>query len=55
MSAAYFFNSVRLWPICDKGADVNTITAVTRKVNGGTNGLNDRIQYFNKFYKLLNS
>lgn len=55
MSAAYFFNSVRLWPICDKGADVNTITAVTRKVNGGTNGLNDRIQYFNKFYKLLTS
>ena len=55
MSAAYFFNNVKLWPICDKGSDVATITAVTRKVNGGTNGLDDRIKYFNKFYKLLNS
>lgn len=55
MSAGYFFNKVKLWPICDKGSDVATITAVTRKVNGGTNGLDDRIQYFNKFYKLLNS
>jgi len=55
MSAAYFFNNVKLWPICDKGSDVATITAVTRKVNGGTNGLDDRINYFNKFYKLLNS
>lgn len=55
MSAAYFFNKVKLWPICDKGSDVATITAVTKKVNGGTNGLDDRIQYFNKFYKLLNS
>jgi putative chitinase len=55
MSASYFFNNVKLWPICDKGSDVATITAVTRKVNGGTNGLDDRIKYFNKFYKLLNS
>lgn len=52
-SAAFFFNSNKLWTICDKGSDISTITALTKKINGGTIGLDDRIKYFKKFYKLL--
>jgi putative chitinase len=52
-SAAFFFNNNKLWVICDKGADVATVTAVTKRVNGGTIGLPDRIKHFNEYYKLL--
>ena len=52
-SAAFFFNSNKLWAICDKGADVATVTAVTKRVNGGTIGLPDRIKHFNEYYNLL--
>jgi putative chitinase len=52
-SAAFFFDSNNIWETCDKGSDVSTITSVTRRINGGTNGLEDRIKYFNKYYKLL--
>lgn len=52
-SAAFFFNSNGLWAICDKGADVATVTAVTKRVNGGTIGLDDRINHFNEYYNLL--
>ena len=52
-SAAFFFDSNKLWSICDKGADVATVTAVTKRVNGGTIGLPDRIKHFNEYYNLL--
>jgi putative chitinase len=52
-SAAFFFDSNKLWSICDKGADNATVTAVTRRVNGGTIGLTDRIKHFQEYYKLL--
>ena len=52
-SAAFFFDSNKLWSICDKGADEATVTAVTRRVNGGTIGLPDRIKHFNEYYSLL--
>jgi len=52
-SAAFFFDSNKLWSICDKGADNATVTAVTKRVNGGTIGLADRIKHFNEYYKLL--
>ena len=42
-SAAWFFEKKGLWKICDQGVDEPTIVAVTRRVNGGTNGLKDRI------------
>lgn len=53
MSAAWFFNKNGLWTICDKGADEATVTAVTKRVNGGTIGLPDRIKHFNQYYSLL--
>jgi putative chitinase len=46
MSAAFFFNTNNLWTICDKGATDAVVTIVTKKVNGGTNGLADRITHF---------
>jgi putative chitinase len=52
-SAAFFFDSNRLWSICDRGADDITVTEVTRRVNGGTIGLSERIKEFKHFYKLL--
>jgi len=52
-SAAFFFDSNKLWSICDKGADEATVTAVTKRVNGGTNGLSDRLKHFNEYYNLL--
>ena len=52
-SAAFFFDSNKLWAICDKGADDATVTAVTKRVNGGTLGLVDRIKHFKEYYNLL--
>lgn len=52
-SAAFFFDSNRLWSICDRGEDDATVTAVTRRVNGGVIGLNDRIKHFKEYYNLL--
>jgi len=53
MSAAFFFNNNSLWTICDKGSDDATVTAVTKRVNGGTIGLPDRIKHFKEYYNLL--
>ena len=52
-SAAFFFDSNKLWAICDKGTDDATVTAVTKRVNGGTIGLPDRIKHFKEYYNLL--
>jgi putative chitinase len=52
-SAAFFFDSNKLWSICDRGADDATVTSVTKRVNGGTIGLADRIKHFKEYYALL--
>ena len=52
-SAAFFFDSNKLWSICDKGADEATVTAVTKRVNGGVIGLADRLSHFKEYYELL--
>jgi putative chitinase len=52
-SAAFFFDSNKLWSICDKGADDATVTSVTKRVNGGTIGLAQRIKEFKEYYNLL--
>ena len=53
MSAAFFFDSNNLWSICDRGSDDGTVTSVTKRVNGGTHGLSDRIKHFKLYYNLL--
>jgi putative chitinase len=52
-SAAYFFNSNKLWEICDRGFTDDVVILVTKRVNGGTNGLAHRQSEFKKFIKLL--
>jgi len=52
-SAAFFFNNNNLWSICDKGVSDDVVTQVTKRVNGGTIGLPDRIKHFKEFYSLL--
>ena len=54
ISAAWFFNKNNLNEIADLGGTKEIITRITKKVNGGTHGLDSRISYFNKFYKKLN-
>lgn len=51
-SALFFFNKNNLWPLC-KTVDDKAITAVTKRVNGGTNGLAHRIELTRKFYGWL--
>ena len=52
-SAAWFFEKNKLWAICDQGVDVATIRQVSRRVNGGTIGLQDRISKTNVISNLL--
>lgn len=52
-SAAFFFDSNGLWTICDRGATDDVVTSVTKRVNGGTIGLADRIKHFKEYYNLL--
>ncbi|MGR9014034.1 MAG: peptidoglycan-binding protein [Gammaproteobacteria bacterium] len=54
-SAGFFFDSNKIWTVCDTGASDAAITAVTKRVNGGTNGLADRTKLFNQYYALLQS
>jgi putative chitinase len=52
-SAGFFFDSNKLWALCDLGATEDAVTKVTKRVNGGTHGLDDRIAKFKKFSSLL--
>lgn len=52
-SAAWFFSKNGLNAIADRGADDATVTTVTKRVNGGTIGLADRIKHFKEYHKLL--
>jgi putative chitinase len=51
-SALFFFDSNDLWRFTKK-VDDTSIRNLTRRVNGGFNGLADRIKQTNHFYKLL--
>lgn len=53
LSAAWFFNKNGLHKIADEGPTDEIVTKITKLVNGGTNGLPDRISHFKEYYKLL--
>lgn len=53
LSAAWYWNSRSLNASADKGATDAVVTEITKKVNGGTIGLADRIKHFKEYYKLL--
>lgn len=52
-SAAFFFHKNNLWDVCDKGHTHDVVVAVTKRVNGGTHGLEDRKDKFNVFHSTL--
>lgn len=52
-SAIWFFDRNNLWAICDKGDSMAVITELTKRINGGTHGLDDRANKFKKYKDLL--
>jgi putative chitinase len=53
LSAAWFFYKNGLQKIADEGATDAVVTKITKRVNGGTIGLPDRIKHFNEYNDLL--
>ena len=53
LSAAWFFHKNGLHKIADKGATDAVVTEVTKRVNGGTIGLADRLKHFKQYHALL--
>jgi putative chitinase len=53
LSAAWFFSKNGLHKIADEGASDTVVTKITKRVNGGTIGLPDRIKHFKEYYHLL--
>jgi putative chitinase len=49
-SAMFFFDRNKLWSICDKGVNDAAILELTKRINGGTNGLDHRKALTNKYY-----
>jgi putative chitinase len=41
-SALWFFDANKLWSICDQGINDAAILQLTKRINGGTHGLEDR-------------
>lgn len=52
-SAAWFFKKNNINSISDQGATSDVVTKVTKRVNGGIIGLDQGLNEFGKFYKLL--
>lgn len=53
ISAAWFFHVNGINTISDLGITDAVVTAVTKKVNGGTHGLSERIKLFGEYYSEL--
>jgi putative chitinase len=53
LSAAWFWSKNGLNKLADGGATDTTVTSITKRVNGGTIGLPDRIKHFKEYYHLL--
>jgi putative chitinase len=53
LSAAWFFTKNGLHKLADGGATDAVVTQITKRVNGGTIGLPDRIKHFKEYYSLL--
>ena len=48
-SAMFFFERNKLWTICDQGVTDAAILSLTKKINGGTHGLQDRSDKTKKY------
>lgn len=49
LSAAWFWNSRKLNDL----ADMSAFETITRRINGGVNGLAERVEFYNKALKVL--
>jgi putative chitinase len=52
-SAMFFFERNKLWAICDKGINDAAILELTKRINGGTHGLEDRKAKTYKYYEYV--
>ena len=52
-SAMFFFDKNKLWSICDQGINDAAILSLTKRINGGTNGIDDRNTKTYKYYKYM--
>lgn len=52
-SAMWFFDRNKLWPICDQGITDAAILQLTKRINGGTHGLDDRAAKTKKYASWL--
>jgi len=52
-SAMFFFERNKLWAICDKGINDAAILEITKRINGGTHGLEDRKTKTYKYYEYV--
>jgi len=52
-SAIFFFEKNKLWSICDKGINDASMLELTRKINGGTHGLDDRKDRTKRYAEML--
>ncbi|SFF11598.1 glycoside hydrolase family 19 protein [Nitrosomonas sp. Nm166] len=53
LSAAWFWDMRSLNQLADQGSSDEVVAKITKKVNGGFNGLDDRIKHFKNYYALL--
>ena len=52
-SAMFFFDKNKLWSICDKGINDAAILELTKRINGGTHGLDDRKAKTYKYFEYV--
>jgi putative chitinase len=53
-SAAFFFNSNNIWPVCDQGSSDATVRAVSIRVNGqNPHAVPERTAFFKEFFGAL--
>ena len=52
-TAIWFFERNKLFEIADEGVNDDVIKRITRRVNGGYHGLDDRIEKTNQIYRWL--
>ena len=53
LSAAWFFHKNKLNKIADEGSTREIVEKITRRINGGLNGIEHRVSEFSYYYRLL--